>query len=154
MAGSRRGNHIEVSTVIDAAPEAVWAAVEDIDSHTEWMTDAVAIRITGPQNAGVGTTFECDTAVGPFRLTDLMEITVWEPGAAMGVRHVGLVTGEGVFTISEESGNRSRFTWRERLVFPWWMGGPVGGLIGAPIMKRIWRGNLRSLKARIEGDAG
>jgi hypothetical protein len=118
------------------------------------MTDAEAIRITSEQRTGVGTTFECDTAVGPFRLTDLMEITAWEPGAAMGVRHVGLVSGEGVFTITEEHGGRSRFTWRERLVFPWWMGGSVGGLIGGRIMKRIWRGNLRTLKARVEGVDG
>lgn len=152
MAGARGGNRIEVSTVIDAAPADVWATVEDIRSHTEWMTDAEAIRITSAQHTGTGTTFECDTVVGPFRLTDLMEITEWEPGSAMGVRHVGLVSGEGVFTITEEPGGRSRFTWRERLAFPWWMGGPVGGLIGGRVMKRIWRGNLRALKARVEAD--
>lgn len=139
--------------MIDAAPADVWAAVEDIGTHAEWMADAVAIRITSAQRTGEGTTFECDTAVGPFRLKDLMEITAWEPGAAMGVRHVGLVSGEGVFTITEERGDRSRFTWRERLVFPWWMGGPIGGLIGGRVMKQIWRRNLRSLKARVEGDA-
>ena len=35
---------IRVSTVIDASPKAVWADVEDVQSHTEWMADAVAIR--------------------------------------------------------------------------------------------------------------
>lgn len=68
----------------------------------------------------------------------------------MAVRHVGLVTGEGTFTISRRRGGRSRFRWRERLVFPWWMGGPVGGLVGARIMKRIWTRNLRTLKALVE----
>ena len=76
--------------------EAVWAAVEDVGSHVEWMADAEAIRFTSASTSGVGTTFECDTKVGPLRLTDLMEITRWEPGKAMGVRHVGLVTGEEV----------------------------------------------------------
>lgn len=150
MGRTRRGNRIHVSTVIDAKPADVWDAVEDVGSHTEWMQDAVAIRFTSPHRSGVGTTFECDTAVGPFRLTDLMEITEWKPRKAMGVRHVGLVTGEGVFTIAKVRRGRSRFTWSERLVFPWWMGGTVGGVIGARIMRRIWRKNLRRLREIVE----
>lgn len=141
---------ITVSTVIDASPKEVWAAVEDVGSHVQWMDDAVAIRFTDERTSGVGTRFECDTKVGPIRLTDLMEITEWRPRKAMGVRHVGLVTGDGVFTIKRVRGGRTRFTWTERLVFPWWMGGPVGGVVGGRIMKRIWRKNLRTLKAGIE----
>lgn len=137
--------------MIEARPAEVWAAVEDVGSHTEWMADAVAIRFTSERTGGVGTTFECDTAVGPFRLTDLMEITEWRPRQAMGVRHVGLVTGEGVFTIAKARRGRSRFTWTERLVFPWWMGGPVGGVVGGVVMRQIWKKNLRTLKELVEG---
>lgn len=151
MARPRRGNRISVSTTIDARPAAVWAAVEDVGSHTEWMADAVAIRFTSERTSGVGTTFECDTKVGPLRLTDHMEITEWRPRRAMGVRHVGLVTGTGVFTIARARKGRSRFTWTERLVFPWWMGGSVGGVVGGVIMRRIWKKNLRTLKELVEG---
>lgn len=136
--------------MIDARPAAVWAAVEDVGSHTDWMADAVAIRFTSDRTTGAGTTFECDTKVGPFRLTDLMEITEWRPRKAMGVRHVGLVTGTGVFTIAKARKGRSRFTWTERLVFPWWMGGSVGGVVGGVIMRQIWKKNLRTLKELIE----
>ncbi|MCO8129166.1 SRPBCC family protein [Acidimicrobiia bacterium EGI L10123] len=150
---------ITVSTTIDASPAAVWAAVEDVGSHVDWMADAEAIRFTSDRTSGVGTTFECDTKVGPLRLTDLMEITRWEPEQAMGVRHVGLVTGEGVFTLSsagEQSPDRAttRFEWSERLVFPWWMGGPVGGIVGGRIMRLIWKRNLRRLKGIVEGQQG
>jgi Polyketide cyclase / dehydrase and lipid transport len=149
---------ITVSTVIEASPAEVWAAVEDVGSHVEWMADAEAIRFTSPGTSGVGTTFECDTNVGPLRLTDLMEITQWDPGRAMGVRHVGLVTGEGVFTLSPAGGRlrrrrATRFEWSERLVFPWWMGGPVGGAVGGRIMRLVWKRNLRRLKAIVEGGA-
>ena len=149
---------ITVSTVIEASPADVWAAVEDVASHVGWMADAEALRFTSDRTRGVGTTFECDTKVGPLRLTDLMEITQWEPGRAMGVRHVGLVTGEGVFTLSP-AGRRlrrrraTRFEWSERLVFPWWMGGPVGGVVGGRIMRLVWKRNLRRLKAIVEGRA-
>ena len=146
----RRGTEIRVSTIIDATPKQVWAAVEDIATHTDWMADAVAIRFTSARTSGVGTTFECDTRVGPLGLTDRMEITRWAPRRAMGVRHVGLVTGEGAFTLRRAGRGRTRFEWRERLVFPWWMGGPVGGVVGGRIMARIWKRNLRRLKAIVE----
>ena len=146
-----RGSRISVSTVIDAPPSVVWAAVEDIGTHTEWMADAVAIRFTSDTTAGVGTTFECDTKVGPFRLTDVMEVTEWRPRRAMGIRHVGLVTGDGVFTLRSEPRGRTRFTWTERLRFPWWMGGRIGSAVGGRVMKRIWRHTLGILTARIEG---
>jgi uncharacterized membrane protein len=139
-----------VSTVIDAPPDDVWHAIEDVATHVDWMTEAVAIRFRTEQRAGVGTTFECDTEVGSLRLTDVMEIISWRPGREMGVRHVGLVTGTGQFRLRRARGDRTQFSWDERLRFPWWLGGPVGALIGGQVLKIIWRRNLRSLKARVE----
>lgn len=144
---------IRVSTVIDAPPNVVWDAVGDIATHTEWMADAAAIRFLTDQTAGIGTAFECDTKVGPFRLTDVMEITEWRPRKAMGVRHVGLVTGEGVFTLARKGVRRTRFEWAEELHFPRWMGGAVGGAVGSRLLRRIWKGNLRRLKELVEAGA-
>jgi hypothetical protein len=141
---------IRVSTFIDASPDQVWEEVRHVGRHVDWMADAVAIRFTSPHHAGIGTTFDCDTKVGPIRLTDKMEITEWRDGKVMGVRHVGLVTGTGRFTITKAGRDRTRFTWEERLHFPWWMGGPIGGIVGGRIMARIWERNLRVLKQRIE----
>ena len=112
------------------------------------MHDAVAIRFTSRQRQGVGTTFDCDTRVGPFRLTDRMEVTEWDEGRALGIRHVGLVTGEGRFSLRPARRGRTYFVWEERLRFPWWMGGPVGALVARPVLRRIWRRNLRNLQQR------
>jgi hypothetical protein len=142
---------VRVGITIDAPPRRVWAEVEPVEHHVDWMADAVAIRFTSRSHRGVGTTFECDTKVGPFRLTDVMEVTEWRPGKVMGVRHVGLVTGSGRFTLRRARGGRTRFTWEERLTYPRWMGGAVAGVIGDQVMRRIWLGNLRRLKARVEG---
>ena len=139
---------IRVSTVLDAPPDVVWADVEDIATHHEWMADAVAIRFLGEQRRGVGTRFECDTKVGPFRLTDVMEVTEWAPGRAMGVTHVGLVTGTGRFTLRRLRGGRTRFQWKERLRFPWWLGGPVGALAAKPVLTWVWRRSMRDLQRR------
>lgn len=143
---------IEVGIEIDATPARVWEVVEPVERHVDWMHDAVAIRFTGEQTRGVGTQFFCDTKVGPFRLVDRMEITEWEPGAVMGVRHIGMVTGTGRFTLEPiDLGRRTRFVWEETLVFPWWMGGPLGALIGGKVvLAAIWRRNLRGLRRLVE----
>lgn len=143
---------IRVSTVIAASPRAVWAAIDDIGTHTRWMEDAVAIRFTSRRRTGVGTTFDCDTKVGPLRLTDRMEVTEWRTAKAMGIRHVGIVTGTGRFTL-RRAWRGTRFTWEEELRFPWWMGGPVGGAVGARVLSLVWKKNLRNLRTLVEHGA-
>jgi hypothetical protein len=114
------------------------------------MEDAVAIRITSSRRRGVGTTFDCDTRLGPFTLLDRMEITKWRPRRAMGVRHTGAVSGSGTFTLRSVGPGRTRFTWREQLKFPWWLGGGFGAVVGAEVLRAVWNRNLRNLKRLVE----
>jgi uncharacterized protein YndB with AHSA1/START domain len=145
---------IRVSVEIDAPVQTVWDVVEPVERHVDWMADAVAIRFISSQTRGVGTEFFCDTKVGPINLVDKMTITAWEPGRVMGVRHTGVVTGTGEFTLEPTQSGGTLFTWTEKLVFPWWLGGPLGALIGGQVvMKAIWRRNLRVLKKLVESRA-
>jgi hypothetical protein len=129
----------------------VWDALADISSHVDWMEDAVAIRFTsGRRRHGVGTTFDCDTVVGPFRFVDHMEVVEWRPRKAMAIVHTGLVSGEGRFVLRRRLRGGTRFVWDERLRFPWWAGGPLAGLTAAPIVRRIWRRDLANLKRLVE----
>ena len=137
---------IDVSIVIDAPVARVWNFVEPIERHVDWMVDAVSIEFTSPQTRGVGTRFDCRTKVGPIRLTDRMEITEWLPPTTMGVRHVGLVTGTGRFSLAETASGSTLFSWHEDLDVPVWLGGPVGLLV----LKRVWKRNLRTLKHLVE----
>lgn len=144
-------SRITVSVDLDASVQRVWDVVEPVERHVDWMADAVAIRFKTDQTRGVGTEFFCDTKVGPIKLVDEMTITAWEPGKTMGVRHTGVVTGTGEFTLHALDEHRTRFTWSEELVFPWWLGGPIGAFVGGQIvMKAIWRRNLRELKRLVE----
>lgn len=145
-------SRITVSIELPASPARVWEVVEPVERHVDWMHDAVAIRFIGEQTRGVGTEFLCDTRVGPITLVDRMEITEWEPASVMGVRHTGVVTGVGRFTLEAiDLGRRTRFTWAETLRFPWWMGGPIGAAVGGRlVMGPIWRRNLRLLKRIVE----
>ena len=142
---------IRVSIDIAAPVQKVWDIVEPVERHVDWMADAVAIRFQTEQTRGTGTTFFCDTKVGPITLVDVMTITAWEPGKVMGVKHTGVVTGTGEFTLEAIDEANTRFTWTESLTFPWWLGGPLGALIcGLVVMKAIWRRNLRKLKKLVE----
>ena len=136
---------------LDAPPLRVWTVIEPIEHHVDWMVDATEIRFETGQRRGVGTRFVCDTKVGPLRLSDRMEITRWEPPHAMGVRHTGVVTGDGTFTLDPiDLGRRTRFTWTERLRFPWYLGGRIGALLGGRlVLTTIWRRNLHALERRV-----
>lgn len=137
---------IRVGVTIPAPPAMVWRDVRDLASHVEWMADAEALRFTSRRRSGVGTTFDCDTRIGPFRLVDRMEVTEWAERRRIGVRHVGLVTGTGRFTLRPAGAlrRRTRFTWEEELAVPWWLGGPVASIA----LRLVWRRNLRRLRAR------
>jgi hypothetical protein len=131
----------------------VWARLADIADHVQWMADARAIRFTGEHRSGVGTTFECETRVGPLRTIDVMEVTEWRRGRCLGVRHTGVVSGAGRFVLRRGRRGRTRITWDERLRFPWWLGGPAVGLVAAPVLRLVWRGNLRRLASLVENRA-
>ncbi|MEN3272889.1 MAG: hypothetical protein V7636_1650 [Actinomycetota bacterium] len=121
--------------------ETVWDALADIAAHVEWMADARSIRFTSSSTEGVGTTFECVTKVGPLRLIDRMEVTEWVPEQVMAVRHTGIVTGSGRFTLAPVR-ERTELSWTEALSFPWW----IPSLPASIVMKQIWRWNLRSFE--------
>lgn len=141
-----------VAVEIDATPDQVWAAIEPVERHVEWMSDAESIEFHTHQTRGVGTTFRCVTRFGPVRLADEMEITEWLPGQKMGVRHVGVVTGSGRFSLTPiDLGRRTRFEWTEELRFPAWLAGRLGaGLAARTLFPLIWRRNLSRLRRLIE----
>jgi carbon monoxide dehydrogenase subunit G len=141
---------IEVTIYLAASPDAVWAEVEQVERHSEWMADAESIEFLGDQQRGVGTRMKVATRVGPLRTMDIMEFTGWDPPHRMAIRHQGLVTGEGAFTLTPD-GDGTRFTWREQLTFPWYLGGPITGFFAAPVLEWIWKRNLRGLAARFDG---
>ena len=133
-----------------ATPAAVWADVEQVERHAEWMADAESIEFLGERRRGVGTRMRVATKVGPLRTMDVMEFTGWDPPHRMAIRHEGLVTGEGAFTLMAEGGDGTRFTWKEDLSFPWYLGGPVTAFFAAPVLRWIWKRNLGALAQRFE----
>lgn len=156
---------IRVSTVIDAPIGEVWDDIRHIARHVEWMKDAISIqfhngpgsgesgipdRTDGPVREGVGVQFSCHTKVGPIVLNDRMEITEWIDSRLIGIRHRGLVTGEGQLRLAPLDQSQTEVVWEERLVFPARLGGPIGARLARPVLHRIWTANLSRLSARFK----
>jgi hypothetical protein len=145
---------LRVGITIAASPAEVWRVIEPIERHVDWMADAVSIEFVSATRRGVGTSFDCLTRIGPFRTTDRMTVTEWDPDRSMGIEHRGVVTGRGRFTLRRRPRSRTRFTWTEELKFPRWMGGAAGAFAARPVLRAAWRRNLRRLKRLIESPAG
>ena len=79
-----------------------------------------------------------------------MRVTEWEPQRVMGIEHRGVVTGSGRFTLRAAPAGITEFCWDEELRFPAWLGGAIGERAGRPVLMRIWRANLRRLRALAE----
>jgi hypothetical protein len=142
--------NVHVCVTIDVTPAQLWDRLERIEDHVEWMADAKSITFVGRTRRGVGTEFDCLTAIGPLRTTDRMVVTEWQPRRVMGIEHRGVVTGRGRFTLTSRRGGRTRFCWDERLQFPWWTGGPFGAFAAKPLLRHVWKKNVGRLKQLAE----
>jgi carbon monoxide dehydrogenase subunit G len=139
---------IELTARFEAPPDRVWAELADLGSHVEWMADAMAIHFLTEETTGVGVQMRVPTKIGPFRANDLMTVVEWDEGRVIAVEHIGTVSGVGRFEILPV-GTGTELRWTEKLRFPRWLGGPVGAWLAGPILRRIWRGNLRRLGERL-----
>jgi uncharacterized protein YndB with AHSA1/START domain len=139
--------HVVVSTHIDAPRDEVWADVSEMASHAEWMADAESISFASSTTSGVGTILVVPTRVGPFVTEDWIIVTRWDEREAIGVVHVGIVSGVGEFRLIPE-GEGTRFVWEEDLTLPLSLGGRLGEVVAKPIVTAIWKGNLARLASR------
>jgi hypothetical protein len=140
-----RGALIEVSAIYQVPLEVLWEELRHIDRHVKWMADAESIEFVSDQRSGVGTSFRCRTRVGPLVTLDVLTITDWVENSRMGVEHRGIVRGSGTFVLDATSATQCRLVWSERLQFPWWGLGAFGAFVARPVLRRLWRGNLRRL---------
>ncbi len=135
--------------IIRAAPAVVWQLASNLAAQPEWMRDLVAVRFASAQRSGPGVVMECDTRIGPFRLTDRIVVSEWQECRTIAIRHEGLVTGTGRFSIEPDLVG-TRLTWIEELRFPWWLGGPVAGAAARPALTATFRRDLSRLRRLAE----
>jgi hypothetical protein len=143
--------HIHVPIAI------AWLELADIAHHIDWMADAESIEFSTDQHRGLGTRFTCLTKVGPLRTRDQMEITSWEEGTSIGVRHRGLIKGEGVLSLRPDGTQDACYlSWKEELHFRAIVGGSITAYVAEPVLTKIWVQNLerfeRCARQRLESN--
>lgn len=140
---------IEVAIDIDRRLSDVWDHVSRLEDHARWMGDVESITFQGSQTSGVGTTMNVLTRVGPFTTVDVIIVEEWNAPHSIVVSHRGVISGRGAFCL-EAGGAGTRFIWRETLAFPWYLGGRITATVARPVLKRIWRANLRRFAAGLD----
>ncbi len=138
---------IQVAIDIDAPIDTVWDDLAQLETHSEWMRDADSIEFVGEQRQGVGTKIRVPTRIGPLRTVDEIEFTSWEPPTLMAISHRGLFTGTGDISLRTTAAG-TIVTWREEVQFPLRFAGPLGEFVAAPILRLVWKSNLKRLAGR------
>ncbi len=135
--------HIHIERALGIPISAAWLELADIAHHVDWMADALTIEFETSQRRGPGTCFTCQTKVGPFRSRDRMEIISWVEGASIGVRHRGLITGEGLLALRPgASDDACSVSWTEELHFRVFVGGALTAYVAEPVLTKLWHQNL------------
>lgn len=118
-----------MSITIDASIERTWEVLADWEASAAWMVDATTVEVLTPLRDGVGTRVRAVTRVAGIPLTDIMEVTRWEPGRIIQVMHEHWpIRGLAWFELIPE-GARTRFEWVEELDPPFGPLGELGGLL-------------------------
>lgn len=142
--GARQQTRLRLDVIVNASPEAVFAAMVDWPGQAEWML-GTAVRVTAGTGTAVGDQLEAVTGIRGVGVVDTMTITAWDPPRRVDVLHTGrVVRGTGTFEVVALPGGRARMVWTEELDLPL---GTVGRL-GWPLVRPAFvAGVQRSLRA-------
>lgn len=145
---------IEVNTHIETPPERVWDVLVDWESQPTWMVDARTVTVLSPRRDGTGTVLRCRTDIAGLVVTDDMEISEWDEGRLLGVRHLGrLIRGVGAFQL-EPTPHGTRLTWWEEFDAPLGaVGEALTQVLIAPLVTRTARRSVANLKRLCESRA-
>ncbi len=145
---------IEVSRYLFAPARIVWSVLTDWERQPDWMLDAEEVHVLGEQREGVGVRLRCPTNVLGLTVEDEMEVTAYEEGRRLAIRHTGrVITGTGEFVLEpDEIG--TRVVWREEIDPPLGTVGEVGArTLVRPYVGRLFGRSLDRLKQRCEQEA-
>jgi hypothetical protein len=145
---------VEASEVIHASPGAVWAALARWEDQAAWMRDAASVRVLTVQREGVGVRLGVRTRVLNVPLfTEELEVTLWDPPRCMVIAHRSFIRGTGTWTLVAV-GDRTRFTWTERVSLPVPLLGEIALEVYRPFLRRLMRAAVADLGVRLRAGSG
>jgi Polyketide cyclase / dehydrase and lipid transport len=140
-----------MSIRIGRRPEAVWPFLVDWERLDRWMREAGDFRVLGEQREGVGVEAETTVRIAGISTRDRIRVSRWEPPWILELQHVGWVEGTGYMELARAE-RGSQLFWREELIPPWGIFGRIGMRAVSPLMRRVFRRDLRLLRELVEAE--
>jgi uncharacterized protein YndB with AHSA1/START domain len=145
---SQRSVRIEVADLMPGSREIVWDLITDWEHQDDWMLEASDFLVTSEHREGVGVEALATIRIGGIRTRDRVRVSVWEPPERLVIEHVGWVRGRGDILLTVVDLD-TRLTWVETLQAPLGIVGHLGLRLFAPLMRRIFRRDLRVLRGLV-----
>ena len=134
-------------------PEIVWRLITDWEHQDDWMLEASDFVVLTEQRTGVGVEAEATVQIMGIKTRDRVRIVGWEPGHRLAIRHEGWVSGTGEIFLTPLDGGLTYVFWREDLEPPLGAVGALGIRVFKPVMKRIFRRDLRVLAGLVRASS-
>jgi uncharacterized protein YndB with AHSA1/START domain len=150
---SQRSVRIEVADLMPGSRETVWDLITDWEHQDDWMLEASDFLVTSEHREGVGVEALATIRIGGIRTRDRVRVSVWEPPERLVIEHVGWVRGRGDIRLTAADLD-TRLTWVETLQAPLGIVGHLGLWLFAPLMRRIFRRDLRVLRGLVRARSG
>ena len=143
---------LDITVLIDAAPDAVWDVLADLERQGDWMVDVRRLDVVSDRKRGVGTVLDVTSELfGLPVVRDVMEITAWDPPRRIDVLHRGQFHGTGSFIVEPAAAGTTRMRWVEDFEPPLGRLGELAFLVAVrPHLMRVFGRSLRTLKRRSE----
>ncbi len=134
---------------IDRVPEVVWPYLVDWERLGDWMNEMSDVRVTGGTREGVGVEAEATVRIAGITTRDPIRVTRWEPPWVLEIAHLGWVKGSGYMELAPSDTGTDLF-WREEYQPPWGPLGRAGMRVLRPLIRRVYRRDLETLKELVE----
>ena len=136
---------LEMAETLPGPPDIVWELITDWEHQGDWMLEASDFVVTSEQHEGIGVEAEATITIGGITTRDKVRVVGWEPPRRLAIEHLGWVSGRGEIYLTPLGRDRTHLFWREELEPPVGLLGAVGITAFKPVMRRIFKRDLRVL---------
>lgn len=150
-----RGWPVVLETV-ETAPgpaEVVWDLLTDWDRQGDWQLEARDFVVTSDHREGVGVVASATVSIGGITTRDEIRVVEWQPCKRLVIEHRGWVSGRGEILLTPLGADRTHVFWTEELWPPLGVLGALGLTAFRPLMRRVFKRDLRVLAALVRARA-